>query len=136
MHFSVFFSVIRKAFPLKLFQLFRMCYPVFQDEAGHLAPTHLGVDNYRGRFPVFQGVELGRNDLYFPADFFPVEQVFHFTTGQVDKNASLLPDGINEIVRQQRAPVFKHGFPFVFRQSYIAFQAVILNTVQRAEQSV
>ena len=71
---------IGKSFPFKLFQLFRMCYPVFQDETGHFAPTHLGVDNYRARFPVFQGIELGRNDLYFPTDFFPVEQVFHFTT--------------------------------------------------------
>ena len=31
---------------------------------------------------------------------FEFDGFFHFTTGQVDKNASLLPDGINEIVCQ------------------------------------
>ena len=107
--------IVGKTFPFKGFQLFRLFNPIFQDEAGHFAAAHLGIDYHGGGFPVLQGIEFGSNDLDFPAYLFPMEQVFHFATGQIDQDTSLPTDGFNEVVGQNRFPIVELRLVLVFR---------------------
>ena len=75
-----------EAFPRKTFQLFGVSDAILNEETCHLAPTHFGVDNHRGRFVPFPYPEFRRYHPHFPFHPLPVEQVFHLRTGQIEQH--------------------------------------------------
>lgn len=93
--------------PFKGFQFLRMSDPVFQDEAGHVPSAHFGVDRNGGQFTVFVRIEVRGDDVDFSFHLFPVKQIFHFRTGQIDQDATLFPDGADKDIGQQRTPMGK-----------------------------
>ena len=128
--------VKRESFPFKPFQCFGAFDPVFQDISCHFSPAHLGIDNDGRGFPVFHDIELGCDDLHFAAYPIPVEKLFHFSAGQIDQYASLLFDFADKIIGEQRLPVVEHRQVSCFCQFHVPFKPVVLDAVQRAQQSV
>ena len=64
--------------------------------SGHLAPGHLGVDDDRFLFPLFVDLEVGRDDSCLAGDSFPVKGRLDILTGQIDQQAVVVTDIVDQ----------------------------------------
>ena len=64
--------------------------------SGHLATGHLGVDDDRFLFPLFVDLEVGRDDSCLAGDSFPVIGRLDILTGQVDQQAAVVTDIVDQ----------------------------------------
>lgn len=120
----------RKNLPIQRLSAVPAVQSGFQDEAGHFAAAHLGIDHHGGGLSVLQCIKFGSNDLDFPAYLVPMEQVFHFATGQIDQNTALLADSFDEVVGQNRFPIVELRLVLVLRQADIPLHPVVLDGIQ------
>lgn len=107
-----------------------------QQEACHLSAAHLRIDDDSAPFPFLHDLEFRRNHLHFPAYAAPVEEAFHFGTGQIDQDAVVGLDGADEVVGEQGLPVVEACGTVFVGQAHVALQPVRADGVEGAQQSV
>ena len=125
-----------EALPRKGFQLLRTLQTVLDNKTRHLSATHLGIDIDSLRLSGLPNLKLGRNNTHLLLHPLPVEQIFHFSTCQINENTATVLNFLYEVIRQQRLPIIKHGYSTFFGQTDISIQTIGFDTVQRAKQPI
>lgn len=125
-----------EAFPGKSLQSLRIGDAPFEQVACHLSAAHLGVDHDAPQLVPFPYAELRCDDLHLAADTFPVEQSFHLLTGKIDQYAIVGLDALQQETGQSGLPVGEHALSAVVGQHGVAFQPVVVDEVQRTQESV
>ena len=82
----------------------------------HLAAAHFRVDDDGFQPVAFADAEFRGDDPRLAAHAFPVEQPFHLPAGQIDQNAVVVPDFVQQGVGQPFVPIGEDRLLVVARQ--------------------
>ena len=128
--------IVCKPIIFKRFECVGVVCLLHDDMARQGSPTHLGVHHDGAQFVTFAYLEGWLNDAHGLSDALPIEQIFHLPARQVQQDAVIIENRLDENIGQTRFPKVKHRLVVVFGQPHDAFQSVAFDAIERAEQSV
>ena len=122
-----------KALVLKMTQIVWYSQLVPDDETGHGTPATLGIDGDDFQFSIFHHQEFRLDNLHFLADTLPVKQMLHFLCSQMNENAVISLDRINQQIGQKGFLMQKHCLAV---QLHLAFHPIGVNHVERTQETI
>ena len=114
-------------------QVFWHSQLILDDETGHGTPATLGIDGDDFQSSFFHHQKFRLDNLHFLADTLPVEQVLHFLCSQMNEDAVIGLDRINQQVGQKGSPMLEHRLAV---QLNLALHPIGVNHVEWTQETI
>ena len=128
--------IVCEAFVAERIQVLWDGNAVLDDEAGHGTSACLAPDGLHLQVIPLTDIEQGLNNVYFPADALPVEQMLVFFRCEVYQNAVIGLDGFYQHVSQSALPESEHILILAAGQLNMSLHPIGENAVQWAKQAI